>query len=521
MSVRQFENSTAIEASLSFNESSFDGKPSHDTFKSFAETTSDLFISVCFEGRILWVNPATLSSTGWRRAEFTGKRFTDFLHPDDLGIAAGDKNNRPENIERRVLTRTGHYLTIHFSGGNYQAEDGTRGVMWVGRNISAQTQRTEQRFKIAEEGAGIGVWDWDLTNQNIFFSRVYKKMLGCSDDQFPDSVWAWNRLIHPEDRSKVWGALRKSVSGSLSSFSVEYRLKHEDQSYRWILNKGTIFKNAEGKAVRVAGAQWDITARKNIENALSESIRSTAEILSELQTSKTLLENQTKCLERSNRELKQFAYLVSHDLKEPVRMITCYLKLIEDRFGHSIGGDISEFMHYAVSGGKRLVHLLDDLLRYAAVETQDQNFESVCSAGLLRGAIHNLQSEIGNAQATIRFGELPRLPVDPDQGVLLFQNLLGNAIKFRRKEVPLRIEVEAVKTHRELTISVRDNGIGMDEQFKDRIFVIFQRLHGGMYPGTGTGLAICKKIVERHGGSIWVESTAEVGSKFSFSIPTA
>jgi light-regulated signal transduction histidine kinase (bacteriophytochrome) len=223
-------------------------------------------------------------------------------------------------------------------------------------------------------------------------------------------------------------------------------------------------------------------------------------------------------LKISNDELQQFAYVASHDLQEPLRMISSYLQLIEYRYKDKLDKDADEFIAYAVDGAKRLQDLIDALLEYSRVGTKGKSFELVDSGYILEQTLINLKVAIGESGALITNDPLPTVMADSTQIVQLFQNLIGNAIKFRSKET-LRVHISAEIKENEWVFSLKDNGVGIESQYKERIFNIFQRLHGREYSGTGIGLAICKRIAERHGGRIWVESEPGRGSTFYFTIP--
>ncbi|MFN6569088.1 GAF domain-containing protein [Dendronalium sp. ChiSLP03b] len=267
-----------------------------------------------------------------------------------------------------------------------------------------------------------------------------------------------------------------------------------------------------------------------------------------------MLEQETRQrqeLLRSNAELEQFAYVASHDLQEPLRMVTSYLQLLERKYKTQLDSNAEQFINYAVDGARRMQTLINDLLNYSRVSTRGQPFEQVDCQVIFDRAIANLKVAIEECGGAITHDPLPVLRADPTQLAQVLQNLIGNAIKFRGQQPP-KIHVGAVRKggeageaggageelltqhglnaplpltalstqHSEWLFSVRDNGIGLEAQYAERIFVIFQRLHGrSQYPGTGIGLAICKKIIERHGGCIWVESEPGQGSTFYFTIP--
>jgi chemotaxis family two-component system sensor kinase Cph1 len=271
-----------------------------------------------------------------------------------------------------------------------------------------------------------------------------------------------------------------------------------DGTDRWLSTTKVPIRDQDGEVIGVAGISRDVSDRIQFE----ERLRSTAEELA-----------------RSNEELQQFAYVASHDLQEPLRMVASYTQLLARRYRDRLDQDGLDFINYAVDGATRMQGLIQDLLAYSRVGTRAGAFEPTQLTAAVDRALANLHAAIQETGAEITRDPLPQVMGDVSQLTQLFQNLLGNAIKFRGAETP-RIHVSAKRTGSEWTVSVKDNGIGIEPQYAERIFVIFQRLHGkGEYPGTGIGLAICKKIVARHGGRIWVESTPGEGAEVLFTLP--
>ena len=227
---------------------------------------------------------------------------------------------------------------------------------------------------------------------------------------------------------------------------------------------------------------------------------------------------QAEELERSNKELEQFAYIASHDLKEPLRMVSSYLQLLERRYKDKLDQDANEFIEYAVEGAKRMQSLINDLLMFSRITTRGEHFKSASLEAALGNAVSNLEIAIEESGAVVTHDPLPDMEVDISQITQLFQNLIGNGIKYRDGDLP-RIHIGAEEKNGVWLFSVKDNGIGIDPKYFERIFVIFQRLHTrDKYEGTGMGLAMCKKIVERHNGHIWVESEPGKGSVFYFTM---
>jgi light-regulated signal transduction histidine kinase (bacteriophytochrome) len=242
-------------------------------------------------------------------------------------------------------------------------------------------------------------------------------------------------------------------------------------------------------------------------------------LLDEHKKSEQTLELYAQELESSNDELQQFAYMASHDLQEPLRMVTNYLQLIEKRYIQHLDAQAHEFIGFAVDGASRMSHLISDLLLYSRVGTRKKPFKEIASETVVNKVIANLRFAIEESGAIIVKDFLPVVFADETQLMQLFQNLIGNAIKFRGERPP-RIEIAVEKNKNKWLFSLKDNGIGIDPQFGERIFMIFQRLHcRDDYSGTGIGLAICKKIVERHNGEIWLDPGSKNGAHFHFTLP--
>jgi signal transduction histidine kinase len=274
---------------------------------------------------------------------------------------------------------------------------------------------------------------------------------------------------------------------------------------RWISITAQPLRGETGAAVATIR---DITARKHAVLRLEEDKGALEEAV----------QARTTYLKRSNQELEQFAYVASHDLQEPLRMVGSYLQLLERRYADKLDHQAREFIAFAVDGAARMKRLINDLLQYSRVDRKGGRFAVITVRECVDDALANLAAAAEGVEIAI--GDLPEISADGAQLRQLFQNLLGNAMKFRAGSSP-RIRVEAARASGEWAFSITDNGIGLEPRFAERIFEIFQRLHSReQYPGTGIGLAICKKIVERHGGRIWVESTgAGQGATFRFTIP--
>jgi light-regulated signal transduction histidine kinase (bacteriophytochrome) len=241
--------------------------------------------------------------------------------------------------------------------------------------------------------------------------------------------------------------------------------------------------------------------------------------IAERRRDERILARQAREIERTRRDLEQFAYVVSHDLQEPLRMVSSYLQLLERRYGDKLDSDAEDFIHFAVDGAQRMHTLIGDLVSYSRINTRAGAFEPTDFNKVLERALASTSGPARATGAVIKRDPLPTLIADAGQLEQLFHHLIDNAVKFQNGCGP-RVHIGAEQRDDEWVFFVRDNGIGIDPQFTDRIFTIFQRLHPrGEFPGTGTGLAICQRIVERRGGRIWVESQPGKGSTFYFTVP--
>lgn len=288
----------------------------------------------------------------------------------------------------------------------------------------------------------------------------------------------------------------------------------------WASTTKVPLRDQHNNIIGTVGISRDVTEQRRAQ----EELREYKTHLEELVTARTAeLTRANQALASSNAELEKFAYVASHDLQEPLRMVASYTQLLRRRYSGKLDGDADEFIGFAVDGATRMQQLIQDLLSYSRLTTQGKPLELVESQAACHAAILNLRQSIEDSGATVNIEPLPVVRADATQLTQLFQNLIGNAIKYRHQQAP-EIHVTA-SANAELSywvFSIRDNGIGIDPQYLLRIFEMFQRLHTReQYPGTGIGLAICRKIVERHGGRIWAQSEPGVGSTFSFTIPLA
>jgi PAS domain S-box-containing protein len=284
----------------------------------------------------------------------------------------------------------------------------------------------------------------------------------------------------------------------------------------WVSTTKVPLRNVQGEIIGTMGMSRDITAHRVAQEELQK-YKVHLEELVEARTSELVLAKEQ--LERSNKDLEKFAYVASHDLQEPLRMVASYTQLIARRYKGRLDSDADEFISYAVDGANRMQQLIQDLLSYSRLTRKGPTLEECDCKTTCESAVANLRQAIAESGAVVVIGSLPRVLADTRQLTQLFQNLIGNAIKYRSERIP-EIRISSIPQSDGWLLSVADNGIGIEPQYFERIFEMFQRLHTrAQYSGTGIGLAICRTIAERRGGRIWVESQPGRGSTFLFTIP--
>lgn len=475
-------------------------------------------------GLIVQANRATAEEFRKPVAELVGQPVHELLHPMDHTATgcpdcAAIKAGLPLPQRETFNPLTGRTYLVTFTrvrgrpdrGGN---EDRTGiaggGTIVVLHDVTARRRAEDwvrthaERLAMALDNGELGLWDWNVQTGTVYFSPTMETMLGYEAGAWDRHVSAWEKLVHPDDRETVIRTLTDHLEGRTPLYQCEHRVRRADGTWAWILDKGKVVeRDAEGRALRAVGTHADISLVKRHEEALRDKSRR---------------------LEESNRDLEQFAYVASHDLQEPLRMVSGYLTLVRRRYADRLDLQGQEFINLAVDGAARMSRLISDLLDYSRISTRGQKFEAVPAAEAVAAALENLGVALADADAQVEVAaDLPTVRADRAQLERLFQNFIGNAIKYRSLDRPVHIRVGLTEADDGFAaFAISDNGIGIDAADHERIFQIFTRLHARTeYEGTGIGLAVCKRIVDRHGGFIRVESTPGKGSTFIVGLPLA
>jgi PAS domain S-box-containing protein len=400
---------------------------------------------------------------------------------DELGVLAHEVNQMAAALAQKEMELRSHAQTLE-----QKVQERTR-----------ELQEAHAQLSNAEQVGQIGSWVWYVPENRVVSSEGLHRLLGLTAQELGNSFETYFALIHPDDIEQMQQIVQNALQKN-GPFEMETRAVLKDGQVRTLYSRGETLLDEEGHPLRQTGVVVDITERKRAEAELEHTLEE---------------------LKHSNAELEQFAYVASHDLQEPLRMVSSYMQLLKRRYQGKLDKDADEFIAFAVDGATRMQNLINDLLAFSRVGTRGRPMGLSSCEKVLAEALINLQVAVEESKAIITHDPLPTVFCDQPQLVQVFQNLLVNSIKFRGQQTP-QIHISAKQEDSEWLFSVCDNGIGLDSKFGERIFEIFQRLHSRTaYPGTGIGLAICKRIVQRHGGRIWVESQPGQGATFYFTIP--
>jgi PAS domain S-box-containing protein len=455
-------------------------------------------------GRYVNVNRAYANKCGYKPEEMIGMEWPITVHPDDVEmlILAYQEmlTSGKVEVEARGLRKDGLFFYKQvtmvkacdekgiFNGHHCFMKDITERKL-----TDTALQESEFRYRQIVELAEEGIWVIDSKDRTIYVNQAMGRILGYSElEMFGRSLFDF---MDEQAKQSANDRIDRGKPGIAERH--ELRLKSKDGKDVWTYMSTSPFLDEKGNLLSSCALVYNITDRKEVEQQMLQL---------------------TTDLKRSNQELEQFAYVASHDLQEPLRAVTSYTQLLAQRYQGNLDAKADKYINYVVDGASRMQQLINDLLAYSRLGTRAQEFEAADCNAAVQQSLSNLQIAIAETKAIITYESLPTVMADEFQLVQLFQNLIGNAIKFCQ-DVPI-IQIAAIMQDHEWLFSVRDHGIGIATEYADRIFIIFQRLHSRReYSGTGIGLAMCKRIVERHGGRIWVESQSGEGATFYFTIP--
>lgn len=482
----------------------------------FEEAPLGIALIDSYSGTILDVNKKFAFITGRSIEELKSIDWMTITHPDDIQEdldnmkLLNEKKIPGFTMQKRYIKPDQSIVWIQMSIVPivHRESESPRHLCMIEditqmKNNVRKIEESNERFNLVAKATNDAIWDWDLTtDQVIRLGAGLEKYFGYSSEEASQNNDFWHQRVHPDD---IEGVLKRRnellEKPNEQNWWDEYRFLKANGEYAYVFDKGYIMRDQTGKPVRLIGATQDITEQKKADQRLQE-------------LNKTL-EKRAEELEKSNADLEQFAYVASHDLQEPLRMISSFLQLLEKNYKNQIDETADKYIHFAVDGAERMRRLIHDLLEYSRSGRSLDELGNTDMNDVVKDVIEIYQQEIQTRNAIIEVEQLPILPETRRvQMFQLLQNIIGNALKYNSSASP-RIEIKSITTATEIQISIKDNGLGFESKYSEKVFMIFQRLHNqNQFSGTGIGLAICKKIMDLHGGKISVQSEPGKGSTF-------
>jgi len=477
------------------------------------ESVGDGFISLDKNWNITYWNNNTEKIIGLNREEVFGKNFWE-LFPQIKKTIHEIKYKEALTNQQTVSFQTFlERLNLWVEVSVYPSK---AGLSIYYKDITSTKayedalRASNDRFEKSTAATNDAIWDWDIEKNSLYRGEGFTKSFGY---KFPSFIYDTNILdliksrVRPDQADEVINSLKEAIDNpKIENWKKEFWYKKANDEYAFIINNGVIIRDKIGKAIRIVGALQDITSLKEQEDSLR--------ILNKK------LEKQAKALLSSNQELEQFAYIASHDMQEPLRMVTSFLTHLEKKYSDVLDDKGKQYIYFAVDGANRMRNIILDILEYSRIgKVKEQN--EVIDINKLVGEVCKMNSQkITETNAKINFSNLPNITGFKTPLTQIFHNLIGNALKYQKPYENAIINIKAWEEDKNWHFTIQDNGIGIDKEFHNKIFVIFQRLHTKQeYSGSGMGLAIVKKNIENLNGTIWVESEVNKGATFHFTLP--
>lgn len=496
-----------------------ESEQSEARFKSYTEQSSIAIYTTDIKGDCIYANDTWLKMAGLTFEEAKGQGWINALHPDDK---ADIYNNWYKSVESGGKWRY-EYRFVNKEGEISWIEGNAKKIFnkknefvgYLGTNVNITERkaaeqnliRANERFEKVTEATNDAIWDWDIEQKTIYRSKAYENFFGKEAAQSLDLEDFWQKHFHPEELHKNQNNIYEVIQNPLrNKWELEYKVFNENGETLYIIDRGLIIRDDNGKAIRMVGAMTNITEQKLMNVQLIELNKK--------------LQQHTYDLERSNEELEQFAFVASHDLQEPLRMISSFMDLLKSKYGDLLDEKGLKYIYFATDGAKRMKSIIRDLLDYSKANKSVNNKEEV-DLNIIISEYKLLRSKlIAETDTLIIHHQLPVLFTYKAAVTQVFHCLIDNALKYSVGEHAPVITINTTDKDLEWEFSVKDNGIGIEAEFFNKIFVIFQRLHNATeYSGTGIGLSIAKRHVEFIGGRIWLQSTVGEGSTFYFTVP--
>lgn len=475
------------------------------------ELVPDFLCILDQSGRIYKLNARFAELLGKTHAEIIGSSFFNWIDDEyvESSLSAFQKLQTEDEVttENIIKNADGKRIWLEWSLCANQQE----GLIYAaGQDLTLrilydeELRNQNERFRLLREATHEAIYDYDISNDRYDWGDSFTKLTGHTVDKIQLNSEHWASFVHPGDLERILNNRHAAILKKEKIWNEEYQYRCADNTYKHILDRGILLYNDLNNAVRLIGTMQDITALKRSEETLIQL--------------NDALQHRAQQLLGFNKELEQFAYIVSHDLQEPLRMISSFMKLLLNSKEITLNERSEQYINFALDGAERMKRLIQDLLTYSRVGTNEDDFTSLSLKEMVRETLLVYQQLIRERNAQISVGQL--LDVKGIRSLIqqILDNLLSNALKYNDKAIPA-IHFDCSETETHYILSVKDNGIGIDSKSFDLIYLPFKRLHNKTeYSGTGIGLAVCKKIADKHNGKIWVESTPSIGSTFFISL---
>ncbi len=473
------------------------------------ESITDGFFSVTKNWTVTYFNKEAEKLLRISKDSILGKYLWDYL-PESKNSYSFKQYSKAFKTGKKVSFQD--YFEPYDTWFEVNAYPSISGLSIYFKDITTK-KRADEEIRIAKERYDLvtkvtheAIYDWDIPNNTMAWSKAYFSTYGYEIPDIHNGLEHWEDQLHPDIRDEVILSLENALEDSTVNFwEYVYKMVKANKEISIVMDRGLITRDQDGTPVRMIGSLQDISQLKRNEIALEEL--------------NTKLKNRANELATSNAELEQFAYIASHDLQEPLRMVTSFLTQLNKKYKDQLDPKAQQYIFYATDGAIRMRQILLDLLEYSRVGRLNYQLEEIDLNEMIREISSLHRDLILESRGKIIFKDLPKIYAAPIPLQRVLSNLITNALKYQDPENNAEIKIEVLETLDFWQIDVTDNGLGIEEQFFDKIFVVFQRLHSkDKYSGTGIGLAICKKIIENHGGEIWVSSKINKGSTFHITI---
>jgi PAS domain S-box-containing protein len=497
-----------------------------DVLRALVEAVPDAVVVTNAEGRIVFANTQTERLFGYQKDELLGQPVEILVpervrdkHVGDRDTYAKEPRVRPmgRGLELSGRRKDGQEVPVEIGLSPLKTESGVLVVASIRdvaerRKAEGQLRKMEARYRTLVEGipAVTFMAAMDEDANELYVSPQIVDLLGFSQKEWLENPILWYTQLHPDDQARWHQEFARTVSTG-ERFRSVYRFIAHDGRTVWVHGEAQLVRDEDGRPLFLQGVAFDITGMKEAEEQLRSMNATLAERVAE----------RTRELARSNADLEDFGYRISHDLQTPLRTIKSYTQKVSETAKGQLGPEVDDWMNRVIKGANRMALLIRALLAYSRVGTHGKEFKPTDCGAVLDAALDMLDADLRDSGGGVTHGPLPTVMADESQLAQLFQNLIGNALKYREPDRAPVVHMQAERNGAEWLFSVVDNGLGVEEKFLERIFKLGERLHTeSAYPGSGIGLATCTKIVHRHGGRIWATSPGlGQGTTVWFTIP--